>query len=127
MNLEMNVKKLGIAIIAANAVALTAWAHHSHGNYAMTEYVELDGTVTDVYWVNPHAWVYMDVVNEQGETEAWAMEAAGATTLVRGGIAQDEVKPGDKIHVRCHALRDGSSGCLLGFVTTADGVEKEWD
>ncbi|NIW25592.1 MAG: hypothetical protein GWN29_14050, partial [Gammaproteobacteria bacterium] len=47
--------------------------------------------------------------------------------LVRGGIAQDEVQPGDQIHVRCHALRDGSSGCLLGFVTTADGVEKEWD
>ena len=47
----MQLKTLGIAIIAAQAVALAAWAHHSHGNYRMTEYTELDGTVTDVYWI----------------------------------------------------------------------------
>lgn len=118
---------IGTAIIATQVLALTAWAHHSHGNYLMTEYTEVDGTVTDLYWVNPHVWMYVDVMNEQGQVEPWAMEAAGATTLVRGGIAQDEVKPGDAIHVRCHPLRDGSKGCLLGFVTTNDGVEKEWD
>lgn len=87
---------------------------------------ELDGTVTDIYWINPHAWIYMDVETENG-MENWAMEAAGATTLTRVGIAEDELKPGDKIHVKCHALRDGSNGCLLGFVTTPDGVVKEWD
>lgn len=118
---------IGTAIIATQVLALTAWAHHSHGNYLMTEYTEVDGTVTDLYWVNPHVWMYVDVMNEQGQVEPWAMEAAGATTLVRGGIAQDEVRPGDTIHVRCHPLRDGSKGCLLGFVTTNDGVEKEWD
>ena len=122
----MQLKTSGIAIIAAQAIALTAWAHHSHGNYEMTEYTELDGTVTDVYWINPHAWIYMDVETENG-MENWAMEAAGATTLTRVGIAEDELKPGDKIHVKCHALRDGSNGCLLGFVTTPDGVVKEWD
>jgi len=118
---------LGIAVMAANVVALTAWAHHSHGNYNMTGYTEVEGTVTEVYWINPHAWMYVDVVNAQGETESWAMEAAGSTTLTRGGIDKDEVKPGDKIRVRCHPSRDGSNGCLLGFVTTYDGVEKEWD
>ena len=123
----MQLKTLGIAIIAAQAVALAAWAHHSHGNYQMTEYTELDGTVTDVYWINPHAWIYMDVENDQGEMEPWAMEAAGASTLIRVGIPENEVKAGDKIHVRCHALRDGSNGCLLGFVTPPSGVEKEWD
>lgn len=122
----MQLKTSGIATIAAQAVALTAWAHHSHGNYEMTEYTELDGTVTDVYWINPHAWIYMDVETDNG-MENWAMEAAGATTLTRVGIAEDELKPGDKIHVKCHALRDGSNGCLLGFVTTPDGVVKEWD
>jgi hypothetical protein len=123
----MPLKAVGIAIVAAQAVASTTWAHHSHGNYMMTEYTEVEGTVTDLYWVNPHVWLYLDVVNEQGQIESWAMEAAGATTLSRGGIAGDELKPGDKIHVRCHPLRDGSNGCLLGFVTTSDGVEKEWD
>lgn len=124
----MRLKTFGISVLFVQVLVLSAaWAHHSHGNYRMTEYTEVRGTVTDLYWVNPHVWMYVDVVDEQGQVETWAMEAAGATTLVRGGIAQDEVKPGDTINVRCHPLRDGSRGCLLGFVTTIDGIEKEWD
>ena len=123
----MQLKRLALVFIAIQAVTLTGWAHHSHGNYQMTQYTELDGTVTDLYFINPHAWLYMDVETEAGETVTWAMEAAGATTLTRAGIAEDDLTPGDRIHVKCHALRDGSPGCLLGFVTTPDGVVKEWD
>ncbi len=123
----MQLKSIGLAVIVAHAVALSAWAHHSHGAYAMTEYTQVAGTVTDVYWINPHAWVYIDVVEDSGQTVSWALEAAGATTLVRGGIDPDGVKAGDTISVRCHPLRDGSNGCLLGYVTTEDGVEIEWD
>ena len=118
---------LSVAFVAAHAVVTTAWAHHSHGNYQMTEYTELDGTVIDVYWINPHVWIYMEVLDDDGSRSTWAMEAAGATTLARGGIAEDELGAGDEIHVKCHPLRDGSDGCLLGFITTADGTVKEWD
>jgi len=123
----MQVKKLLIAILAAQAVAVTAWAHHSHGAYQMTSYTEVDGTVTEVFWINPHVWVYMEVENAQGEMESWALEAAGAATLTRSGLSGDVVQPGDKIHVRCHRLRDSSNGCLLGYVTTEGGEEIEWD
>ncbi len=123
----MHPKRLALVFTATLAVTLTGWAHHSHGNYEMTEYTELDGTVADLYFINPHAWLYMDVETEAGETITWAMEAAGASTLTRAGISEDELEPGDRIHVKCHALRDGSPGCLLGFVTTPDGVVKEWD
>ena len=123
----MQLKRPVLVFIAAQAMALTAWAHHSHGNYEMTQYIELDGTVTDLYFINPHAWLYLDVEKDDGEIVTWAMEAAGASTLARAGIAEDELKPGDEIHVKCHALRDGSPGCLLGFITTPDGAVKEWD
>lgn len=123
----MKLKKLGLAVIAAQLVAYAAWAHHSHGAYAMTDYTEIDGVVTEVYWINPHAWVYMDVENEAGEIENWSLEAAGATTLTRSGLSEDTVQPGDRIHVRCHPLRDGSNGCLLGYVTTESGEEILWD
>ena len=123
----MQFNSLVLALVVAQTLALTAWAHHSHGAYAMTSYTEVEGTVTDVYWINPHAWVYMDVVTENGETENWALEAAGATTLVRAGIDPDGLQAGDEIHVKCHPLRDGSNGCLLGFVTTSDGATVEWD
>ena len=123
----MQLKRSAPVLIAALTVTLTGWAHHSHGNYEMTQYIELDGTVTDLYFINPHAWLYMDVEQDGGEIVTWAMEAAGASTLTRAGITEDELKPGDEIHVKCHALRDGSPGCLLGFITTPDGVVKEWD
>ncbi len=71
----MYAKKLLIANLAAQAVAVTAWAHHSHGAYTMTDYTEIEGTVTEVYWINPHSWVYMEVENAQGEMESWALEA----------------------------------------------------
>ena len=47
----MNLKKLGLAVISAQLVAFAAWAHHSHGAYAMTDYTEIDGVVTEVYGV----------------------------------------------------------------------------
>ena len=123
----MKLKKFGLAVVAAQLVAYAAWAHHSHGAYAMTDYTEIDGVVTEVYWINPHAWVYLDVENEAGEIENWSLEAAGATTLRRSGLSEDTVQAGDRIHVRFHPLRDGSNGCLLGYVTTEDGEEVLWD
>jgi len=123
----MQLRSLSLVGIAVFAVALSASAHHSHGAYRMTEYTEIEGTVTELYWINPHAWIYLEVVGEDGQSAIWALESAGASTLVGGGVNRDDVKVGDTISARCHQLRDGSDGCLLGFITTADGVEKEWD
>ena len=120
-------RSLSLAVIAAAAVVLPAWAHHSHGNYQMTEYTILEGKVTEVHWVNPHIWIYMEVVDEGGESNVWALESAGATGLTRKGITKDTVQVGDTISVRCHQLRDKSNGCLLGFLTTQGGEEDEWD
>ncbi len=71
---------------------------------------------------------------EDEEPTLWAMEATNPTGLTRNGIGRDHVQPGDPIRVRCHRLKDGSEGCLLGFVTPlhgdparGHGIEKEWD
>ncbi len=113
--------------ITAQATAPCALAHHSHGNYQMTEYTHLTGVVTELHWINPHAWIYLEVAAADGEGTVWALESAGATGLVRSGVNRGDVAVGDTVSVRCHQLRDGSKGCLLGFLTTSDGVEKEWD
>jgi hypothetical protein len=103
-----------------------AAAHHSHGNYQQY-FIDLEGTVTDVQLINPHSWIYLDVKGEDGEAVSWALEATGTGGLARLGVERGYVKPGDKIKVRCHPLRDGSEGCLLGFVQAADGSIKDWD
>jgi hypothetical protein len=113
-------------LIGASALAGSAAAHHSHGNYQQY-FVDLEGTVTEVQLINPHSWIYMDVRGANGEPVSWALEATGTGGLARLGVVRGYVKPGDKIKVRCHPLRDGTEGCLLGFVQAADGSIKDWD
>lgn len=115
------------ALLAASLWLSSASAHHSHGNYQLTEYLILEGTVNELQWINPHTWIYLDVANADGEIETWALEGASPSQLINDGWSKDSIKAGDLINVRCHQLRDAANGCLLGFVTPPGGEEKEWD
>ena len=118
--------KLAVAAIVVAAFALPARAHHSHGNYVDT-FKDLTGTVKEVHLVVPHSWVYLEVKEGSGEPQIWALEATGRAGLERIGVNREYLKPGDSIKVRCHPLRDGSSGCLLGFLKSKSGDVKDWD
>ena len=118
------VSAIAVAILAAT---FPAWAHHSHANYVETEWLSLEGTVQEVHWMNPHSWIYLEVMDADGQPRAWALEGASITTLRRDGWAQDSVEVGDTLSLRCHPLKDGSRGCLLGYITMDDGSEKEFD
>ena len=118
--------RIGGAAIGLVAFALSAWAHHSHGAYVET-FMDIQGVVKEVHLVVPHSWIYLEVKSDKGEPEIWALEATGRTGLQRSGVTADYVKPGDTIKVRCHRLKDGSNGCLLGFLKAKDGTVKDWD
>ncbi len=125
MTVIARVRGLAVAIIAA--LAVPAAAHHSHGNYDVNNYIELQGRVSELLWLNPHTWIYLEVEEDAGEPVVWALEGGSPAALTRDGWRPDSVQAGDRISVRCHQLRDGSNGCLLGFVTPPGGEEKEWD
>lgn len=123
----------GTALITV-LLTFPAAAHHSHGNYEMSDFTLLQGTVTELHLINPHSWIYLEVKAPSGDAVVWALEATSAVGLARNGIARDTVKAGDPIKVRCHRLKDGSNGCLLGYVTPlhgdaarGSGIEKLWD
>ena len=118
MRFISNIARVAIGVAA---FAFSAGAHHSHGAYSET-FMDLEGVVKEVHLVVPHSWVYLEV-----KGEIWALEATGRTGLQRVGVTADYVKPGDKIKVRCHHLKDGSNGCLLGFLKAKDGTVKDWD
>jgi hypothetical protein len=125
----MRFKSIAFAAAAAALLSIPGWAHHSHTNYNTNEFINLSGTITEVAWTNPHVWIYMEVANAQGRPQKWALEGGSVTSLMRGGWQRDSMKPGDKVSVRCHRLRDGSDGCVLGFVTNINGtaMDKEFD
>jgi len=93
----------------------------------MSEYIRVEGTVTEIHWINPHSWIYLEVTNEDGESSVWALEGASVGELRRRGWAEESIEPGDRITARCHQLRDRSNGCLLGYVTPEGGEEKLFD
>lgn len=122
----MSRRAFAFRVICGLALVSSAFAHHSHGNYQQV-FIDLKGTVTSVQLINPHSWVYLDVLDAKDTPTSWALEATGIGGLTRLGIARGYVKVGDKIKVRCHPARDGSEGCLLGFMQAADGSIKDWD
>lgn len=130
----MHDRALILAVLCAVAVVLPVQAHHSHNNYDLSTWTPFEGTVKQVHYLFPHSWIYMEAKNEKGEAVTWALEAANPNSIFENGVTKDHVRPGDRIKVRCHLLRDGAQGCLLGFVTPnhgdtarGHGVEREWD
>ena len=130
----MQVRFRILAAVCAVTFAIPAWAHHSHVNYAVSDFIFLEGTVTEILYLNPHSWVYLEVKDANGESAVWSLEATGPRGLEGNGITREDVKVGDAVTVRCHRLRDNANGCLLGFMTPmhgdvarGHGVEKEWD
>lgn len=124
----MTVKSLSsIALLAVVlAVAAPVWAHHSHGNYDMEVYTNLTGTIKEVHFLNPHSWIYLEVKGDDGKVTLWALEGTGPAGLRRTGWDLSSFKAGDTLSARCHQLKDGAPGCLLGFITK-DGVERTFD
>ena len=124
-------KRIAVTLYATTLCAVlpgaAALGHHSHGNYLMTEYIVLEGTVTEIHWINPHSWIYLSVADEGGQTAVWALEGASVGELRRRGWSEDSIEAGDRISARCHQLRDRSNGCLLGYVTTEGGEERLFD
>ena len=121
----------GLSLLASSAATL---AHHSHANYDISKWLVIEGIVKQVVFIAPHSIVYLDVKDDQGATAIWALEATAPAGIFGNGVAREDVRAGDSIKARCHQLRDGANGCLLGFITPlhgdaarGHGVEREWD
>ena len=117
---------VGLLVICAACFVTSVSAHHSHGQYDET-FRDISGVVKEVHLLTPHSWIYIEVKGAGGAAQLWALEATSRPGLERIGVTRDALKPGDTIKARCHPLRDGSNGCLLGFLKAPDGTIKDWD
>ena len=117
---------LSVVAVSAVCLSVSASAHHSHGQYEET-FRDITGVVKEVHFVAPHSWVYIEVKDASGTPQVWALEATSRQGLEKMGVTKAYIKPGDTIKERCNPLRDGTYGCLLGFLKAADGTVKNWD
>ncbi|MDG2140983.1 MAG: DUF6152 family protein [Gammaproteobacteria bacterium] len=108
----------GMLFLAFSAVQ----AHHAFsGEFDSTRPVNLRGKVVRMEWINPHAWLHLSVVNEDGEEEVWMIEAGPPGALVRRGWRKDSVLPGIELVVQGYHAIDGGNRANGREVTFPDG------
>lgn len=115
-----------LTVACVMCLALSASAHHSHGQYEET-FRDIEGVVKELHLLTPHSWLYIEVKDAAGAAQVWALEATTRGQLEKMGVTREYVKAGDRVKARCHPLRDRTNGCLLGFLKAGDGSVKDWD
>jgi hypothetical protein len=118
--------KLMTAVVTAGVlVALQApvlSAHHAFASeFDAKRPVTFTGTVSKMLWVNPHAWIYVDVKKADGTTEEWMVEAGTPNTLLRRGFTKQSLLPGTVIKVDGYQSKDGSRRANGRDLTLPDG------
>lgn len=114
-------RKIQLLLTLAVIVWLPTEAHHAPAVFDQTRTIVIDGTVTEFEWANPHSWIHMDVVGEEGEVTDWVIEMNPPTYLIRGGWRSTTIKPGDKISVVANPLRTGEPAGKFVAITLPDG------
>ncbi len=104
----MRAKLLG-AVLVLMATAAPARAHHAFAaEFDPDKPIHLEGTVTKMEWINPHAWVHIEVARSDGAVEKWMIEGGTPNTLLRRGFTKNSLLPGTKIVVDGYQAKDGS-------------------
>jgi uncharacterized protein DUF6152 len=110
-------------LVLLAVAALPADAHHSGAMFDDKASVTLNGTVKEFQWTNPHCWIQVLVPAAQGEAVEWSVEMGAPFELFRVGLRPRTIKPGDKITIVVHPMRDGSAAGLFVSAIGPDGAE----
>src|SRR5215470_4847201 len=110
-----------LVLFAALASAASAYAHHSTAMYDMNHPVTVSGVVKRFEWTNPHAFVFLEVKDEKGNTVEWEVEMMSLNHLRGYGWTRDTVKPGDVISCTGGAAKSGAPSMISSYMKLTDG------
>jgi uncharacterized protein DUF6152 len=111
-------------LLCLGAIALVAspvWAHHSGAMFDSDKTITVEGVVKEFQYTNPHSWLLVNVQNKNGSVTTWGFEAEGPSTLQRAGIRPSDFKPGTKLKITGHPMKDGTPKAVLMEIVREDG------
>jgi len=119
---EMNVKTGAFIVFVLIVFAFPVHAHHSFSMFDVDKTITVSGTMKEFEFVNPHCWLHVTVVDSAtGKSTVWAFEMGSVGQIAQQGWKADTVKPGDKISIDAHPMKDGSHGGQYIAAKLSDG------
>jgi hypothetical protein len=118
----MKLRVFGFAAMVISVLAVHADAHHSFAMFDHEKMITVSGTLKEFEYTNPHCWLHVSAVDPAtGRTVEWAFEMGSVGQVAADGWKADTVKPGDKITVEAHPMKDGSRGGQYQAAKLGDG------
>ena len=113
---------LALAVFGLGLAMMPLFAHHSvEGQYDTDKTLTIQGVVTKIEWVNPHARLFINTSNPDGTVSGWEMELPAPNALSKESVRMDFVKQGDQVSVAVWRAKDGSRLGHALALTASDG------
>jgi len=108
--------------VGVATMAVRMQAHHAFAaEFDAEKKVTLAGTVVMMEWVNPHAWLTLDVPDTAGKVDRWQLEFGPPNALFRRGWRKSSLAPGMKVTATAFLAKDGRKVANADRITLPDG------
>src|SRR2546430_14195072 len=102
--------KLTVAALFTIVAVAPLWGHHAFAaEFDAGKPVKLRGTVTKMEWINPHAWIHVDVKDADGKVANWMIECGTPNTLLRRGMTKTSITAGNAKRGDRESSQDGTN------------------
>ena len=115
-----------LSVFGAGVIFLLAaapiWAHHAfQAEYDDKKPVHLVGKVTEMEWINPHAWIHIDVTAPDGKVTNWMVECGSPNIMLRRGFTKRSLEAGTVLDIHGYQAKSGETKANGSSVTFQDG------